>query len=413
MDLSFHKLDTKSTSPLWIFPQPSANSVALGVLIFAGTRDENWPKEAGIAHALEHMHFQGTEKFPSSRAVSGYIEEVGGLLNAWTSKEMTFYHIQVPAEYAKRGTELLSQQVEASIFPEEKIGTEMKNIIQEIRRSNDNPSNYVYRLHNQVIYGSHPLGHDTLGTEESVANFNREDFINFKKPYYNSSNMIFIAAGKIGDNAARDIFDDFFQFVPGNRNERKPVKISDFSAKSKIERKEIAQVHLILSAVAGSASLADASTLELFSWMVSGGMSFPLFQEVRDKRGLCYEIHAGLNKWSDFSNFNVYVGTDPKRYEEAINASLEVIEKSKSDATLLLRAKALRIGRLALSFENMSDVINIAARDITFLGAPRGHQQIKSEIERVTINDVEQAVSNYLARDRISTTMLVPQGFEE
>ncbi len=413
MDLNFRRLDTKSKSPLWIFPQPSANSVALGVLIFAGTRDENWPKETGIAHALEHMLFQGTTKFPSSAKVSGYIEEVGGRLNAWTSKEMTFYHLQLPAEHVKRGTEILSQQIAASIFPEEKIGIEMKNIIQEIRRRNDNPNSFVFRLHHELIYGNHPLGRDTLGTEESVAGLSREDFLNFQKRYYNSSNMVFIAAGKISDKEAVDLFDEFFPFVAGKKNKRKPVDVTDFSTKSKIEKREITQVHLVLSSVAGSAALADSSTLELFGVMVSGGMSFPLFQEVRDKRGLCYEIHAGLNKWSDFSNFNIYVGTDPKRYQEAINASLEVIEKSKSDATLLERAKALRIGRLALYFENMADVIDIAARDITFLGAPRGQAQIKAEIEIVTIGDVENAVSKYLSKDRISTTMLVPLGFGE
>ncbi|HMF32656.1 MAG TPA: pitrilysin family protein [Candidatus Lokiarchaeia archaeon] len=413
MDLNFLKLDTESSSPLWIFPQQNANSVAFGVLIFAGTRDEIWPKEAGIAHALEHMHFQGTEKFPSSVKVSSYIEDVGGRVNAYTSKEMTFYHLHLPVEYAKRGVEILSQQIQASIFPEEKIGTEMNNIIQEIRRRNDIPRSHVFALHNELIYGKHPLGRDTLGTEESVANFGRGDFFSFKERYYNSSNMVFLAAGNIGDIEAVDLFDEFFPFVPGEKNERKIEEGSGFSARSQIEKRDITQVHLVMSAVIESAALVDSSALELFNYMVSGGMSFPLFQEVRDKRGLCYEINAGLAKWSDFSNFNIYVGTDPNRYNEAIKATLDVLEDSKSDTALLERAKALRIGRMALNFENMLNVIDIAANDITFLGAPRGYEQVTSEIEKVTIDDVEKSVSNYLSNDRISTTMLVPQGLEK
>ncbi len=413
MNLNFRRLETKSKSPLWIFPQPNANSVALGVLIFAGTRDENWPKEAGIAHALEHMHFQGTEKFPSSAKISGFVEEVGGRLNAWTWKEMTFHHVYMPAEHARRGVEILSQQMLASVFPEEKIGIEMKNIVQEIRRRNDNPGNYIYKINNELIYGKHPLGKDTLGTEESVAAFKRDDFISFKNRYYNSNNMVFVVAGNIDDKSAVDLFDEFFSFVPGEKNERKAEELNDFSAKSSADKREIEQIHLILSAIAGSAASQDASNLELFGYMISGGMSFPLFQEVRDKRGLCYEIHGGLNKWSDFSNFNIYIGTDPKRYKEAVEATLEVLEKSKLDKDLLEKAKALRIGRLALDFENMSNVIRIAASDITFLGSPRGYEQIKSEIEKITIEDVGRAVDKYLLADKLSKTLLVPEDFKE
>jgi predicted Zn-dependent peptidase len=225
--------------------------------------------------------------------------------------------------------------------------------------------------------------------------------------------MVFVAAGNIDDKSAADLFDEFFAFVPGEKNERKTAELADFTAKSSLDKREIEQVHLILSTIAGAASSQDSSNLELFGYMISGGMSFPLFQEIRDKRGLCYEIHGGLNKWSDFSNFNIYIGTDPKRYKEAIDATLEVIEKSKSDKVLMERAKALRIGRLALNFENMSDVIGIAARDITFLGVPRGYEQIKSEIEKVTIDDVGKSVDKYFVKDKVCRSMLVPQGFKE
>jgi len=413
MDLNFYKLNTRSKSPLWIFPQLSAKSVALGVLIFAGTRDENWPKEAGLGHALEHMHFQGTEKFPSSDKVSGYIEEVGGRLNAWTWKEMTFYHIHLPAEHFLRGVEILSQQIRASVFPKEKIAIEMKNIVQEIRRRNDNPGRFIYKVNGDLIYKDHPLGKDTLGTEESVAAFRREDFINFKQRYYNSNNIVFIAAGKIEENNIANVFDEFFSFVPGEKNVRAEVKLSDSVQRTRIESKDIEQVHLILSALTGAAKSEDASYLELFGYMISGGMSFPLFQEVRDKKGLCYEIHAMSDKWSDFGNLNIYVGTDLKRYKEAVDTILDVVQKSKSDRVLLEKAKRLRIGRLALNFENMSNVIGIAARDITFLDSPRGYDQIKSEIEKININDIERVVDKYLSKEKIYTSMLVPKGFKE
>ncbi len=413
MDLTFHKLKTKSKSPLWIFPQPSANSVALGVLVLAGTRDEDWPKEAGMAHALEHMHFEGTEKFPTSGKLSGYLEEVGGTLNAWTQSEITFYYVHVPAEHVKRGVEILSQQLRASTFPEDKIASEMNVIIQEIRRRNDHPSSFIHNTYNQLVYGNHPLGKDLLGTEESVAAFNREAFFNFKNRYYNSNNTVLIVAGRIEDKVALNLFDEFFSFVPGERNKRIAAEVPNSYAKTKMINKDIEQVHLVLGTTTGVAASQDASLLELFGYMISGGMSFPLFDEVRDKRGLCYEIHGGLAKRSDVGNFSIYIGTDPKRYKEAIDATLDVIQQSKSDNILLDRAKTLRIGRLALYFEGMRNVIDIAANDIAYLGAPRGYEETKLEIEKSTIDDIERVVDKYLSKDKISRAMLVPHGFRE
>jgi predicted Zn-dependent peptidase len=225
--------------------------------------------------------------------------------------------------------------------------------------------------------------------------------------------MVFLAAGNIADEEVVALFDEFFPLVPGGKNDRKVEETPDFSAKSRIEERDITQVHLVLSALVESAAITDSYALELFNYMVSGGMSFPLFQEVRDKRGLCYTINAGLVKCSDFSHFRIYVGTDPKRYTEAISATRDVIENSKSDAALLERAKTLRIGRLALNFESMADVINIASNDISFSGAPRGYEEITAGLEKVTIDDVEKVVNQYLSEDRLSTTMLVPQGFEK
>ncbi len=391
---------------------PTANSVAAGVLILAGTRDEHWPKEAGIAQALEHMHFQGTKKFPSSELIDGYIEEVGGRLNAGTSNEMTFYEVYIPAEHIRRGVEILSQQMGAATFPRTKIAVEMKTIIQEIRQRNDSPPELIDKIYNELVYGDHPLGKDTLGTEDAVAAFKREDFLTFKDRFYTSKNMVFITAGRIEDEAAVGLFDEFFLPVPGERNTRQPVKLSDSSAKVKIEARDIEQVHLKCGACAGAAASRDSAVLDLFGHMISGGASFPLFQEVRDKRGLCYEINGGLEKGTDVSNFNISMGTSPKQYEEAIDTVLDVIHAAKSDGTLLERAKTSWIGNMTLHFENMLDVITCAAEDITYLGAPRGYEQVRSEIIQVTITEVEKVVDKYLSREKFSRAMLVPQGFQ-
>lgn len=414
MHLNFSQTIIKSGAPLWTLTLPHANSVAAGALVFAGTRDENWPQEAGIAHALEHMHFQGTENFPTSKDVSAYIEEIGGRINAWTSKEMTFYHARVPASHSRRAIHIISEQLNKSLFPEEKIKTEMKNIIQEIKRRNDDLPRLASVISYQSLYKDHPLSKDGLGLENSVSSFKKEDFLNFKNRYYNSGNYIFIVVGKITQNEALAIFNDYFPEEKNiKRNVRQAQKLTINVGERKIINKDIEQLHIVLSAAFGNAKDKESLYLDFFRDMISGGMSFPLFQEVRDKRGLCYAIWANLRKWSDIGKFDIYIGTDPKRYKEAIDAVLEVIEKYKLDAELLDKVKNLKIGQLDLLYENTSDIINTAAYDIAFIGEPRDYEKIVKEIKEVNIDDIEKAVNKYLKPELIFTTMLAPLNFKE
>ncbi len=414
MELNFQKLTTESGVPLWVMEMPYSNTVSAGVLIKSGTRDENWPKEAGIAHALEHMFFQGTEKFPTSKDVSGYIEEVGGGLNAWTSKEMTFYHAHVPANHKERAVYIISEQLRKSVFPEEKIPIEMKNIVQELRKRNDNPERYLGYLHSQIFYKNHPLSKDTLGIEESVGAFRKDDFKSFQNRFYNPSNFVFIIAGGITSEEALKLFNEYFpekiKLEPISRK-IESVELSD--ERVNIKNKDIEQVHLILGAAFGEAKNKETLYLEFFRDMISGGMSFPLFQEIRDKRGLCYSIGAGITPWSDVGSFSIYVGTDPKRYKEAISASLEVVGKSKNDPRLLEKVKQLTIGALAFQFQTPGGIIRGAANEITFFGAPRGYKEILKEIEEVTIGDIEKAVDKYLKPEMFYTTILAPNDFKE
>lgn len=413
MELNFTETKTKSGVSLWTLSSTNYNSVAMGVIIKCGTRDEIWPKEAGIAHALEHMHFQGTTNFPNNMKLAGRIEEVGGRINANTSNERTFYHARVPVGYAERAIEIISEQIENSIFPEDKIPVEMRNIVQEIKRRNDDPQGYLWKISKEFVYGDHPLGKDVLGKEESVLAFTREDFLAFKKRYYNSSNYVFVAVGNITEDEALKLFDKYFtDDSEKNPNNRKDEIVVDKTNKQFVKNKELDQLHVFLDALIGKGEDKSSLYLEFFKNMISGGMSFPLFQEVRDKRGLCYSIWASITKRMDVSNFSVYVGTDPKRYREAIDATMEVIEKSKSDINLLNKVKNLRLGQLMLSYENTQDIIMWAVTDILFLGRPRGLEEIKKEIEEVRIEDIKNAVDKYLNPKSIYTTMLAPKNFK-
>jgi len=412
MELNFSETKTKSGVSLWTLSSSNYNSVAIGVIIRCGTRDEIWPKEAGIAHALEHMHFQGTADFPNNMKLTEHIEEVGGRINASTNNERTFYHTRVPSGHAERAVHVISEQIKNSIIPDDKIPIEMKNIVQEIRRRNDNPQGYLWMLSKGFVYGDHPLGRDVLGTEESVLAFTRDNFLAFKKRYYNASNYVFIAVGNITETEALILFDKYFKDdLEKNLNDRKNEEVVIKTNKQFIKNKELDQLHISLDALIGRGEDKSSLYLEFFRNMISGGMSFPLFQEVRDRLGLCYQIGASITKRMDVGNFGIYIGTDPKRYKEAINATIDVIEKSKSDINLLNKVKNLKLGQLMLNYENTQEIIMLAVNDILFLGRPRGFEKIKKEIKEVKIKDIEESVDKYLNPKSIFTTMLAPKGF--
>lgn len=412
MHSKFSKIKTKSGTNLWVLSSQNYNSVSVGVVVKCGARDEIWPKEAGIAHALEHMHFQGTENFKNSKELTEYIEEIGGDINAWTNSEKTFYFSRVPTGYAERAVHIISEQMEKSIFPEKKILTEMKNIVQEIKRRDDNPNKYLWRLSDKFMYGSHPLSRDILGVKESIVKFTKKDFLNFKNKYYNPANYTFIVVGNISEDEALKLFNKYFSNKSKiDGNERKAEILVEKSGKQLVKNKELNQLHVLLRALIGSGDDRNSLYLEFFSDMISGGMSFPLFQEVRDKRGLCYSIGASLVRKSDFGSFDIYIGTDGKKYKEAISAIFEVINKSKSDKTLLNKVKKLRLGGLMLGYENSGSVVKWAANDIFFLGYPREFEEIKKEIDEVRIENINGAVDKYLKPESIYTVMLAPKDF--
>jgi len=409
--MQFEKTTTRCGAPLYLFRMPHVGSVAVGVLVFAGTRDEAWPKEAGIAHATEHMVFQGNERLHDSRAVAAEIEVVGGALNAWTSKEMTFYFRVVPSDSLNVATQSLGSTLNTSLFQPEKITPEMQNIVEEIRRTHDSPEKWCLDVFETVVYGKHPLGKSTLGTEDSVTSFTRDDFNTFMARLYCPANYAFIVVGNTTRTKAEKAFNSVFQRDSRSCKKRPAALLEHTNGTREIFERDIKQAHVCLGTTIGSAREPDTKALGFYRAMIDGGMSFPLFQEVRDKRGLCYAIGADVAPWSDYGLFQVYVGTNPARMHEALLCIQDIVKNSYKDRELFAQAKTLLLGRTAISFSSPVGVLQQAAQDIVFLGGPRSPAEIRKEIEAQTPEGVARAVEKHLLNsDEYSYAYVVPKG---
>lgn len=413
--MEWQKFETAIGSPLYVCEMPWRQGVSSAVVIKAGTRDEEWPKEAGLAHALEHMLFQGAGKFRNSLEFAADIELTGGNLNAFTSKEGVACLNVVPSEDFERALLNLSQQISAPIFPEGKIQKEMSAILQEINMYNDRPDFRTDIIFEEALYHGHPLERCSLGEAEIVKNFCRDNFVKFFNRFYHPANFAFVVAGAINAPTAEHLFNHIFQRHLFERTGRtvsvlRPTNFPDiYNLQQVVEKKDIEQAHIQFGWLMPPASSRETFVLKFFREMIGGGMSFPLFQEVRDKRGLCYTVQAPIDSFSDAGSFSIYIGTNIGKVDEAIKVSLDVIRASAANSDLLEAVKKMMSGRMRLQFENPTASFTRALGDITRGNEPESLDSLLRKINSVTIEEIEAAVNKYLISGKMTKAMILPR----
>jgi predicted Zn-dependent peptidase len=393
---------------------PFSQVVSLGVLVKVGTRDEVWPEEAGLAHALEHMLFQGTENFPTSLDLTAHVERVGGDLNAFTSSEFTFFHATVPAGRPSRACDVLVEQILRPRFPSKQIGPEMGNITQEIREKVDSPTDHVSRQARELFFDGHPLGRNTLGTETSVQSFTQGHFRRFWEKWYGDANLVFIAVGNISpESALRAFAQGFSGRSDGGESNHRPPLIAELPSSTpgslhRIKR-EIKQVHGRLSWLGPpSFRWLECSAMTTLSVMAGGGKSFPLFQEIRNRLGLCYSIGISFESFSDVGQLTVRVATDPNRYEQALEAIRQVMRRLREDQKLFEIALEARLGKESRRYESAEQILRRAAWDIVRGGRPLGFEEQLAQILRVTFDEVVAAADKFVNPDASHVVLLGP-----
>lgn len=410
--MEWQGFETACGSPLFLYRMPGRKIAAFAVLAKVGTRDEKWPSEAGFAHAFEHMPFRGTIRFPSSKALTAYLEDVGGNVNAFTAHESTDYYAIVPRSAYEKGVIVLSELVCNPLLRDEDVVIERQAIIEEIHRRRDNPMAIALDRSQELLYNEHVLARSVLGIEDIIREVGAEQLRCFSKKFYNPANLVFFAVGDFDAAQIRDVFDRQFVFsatpiVPHLRSYDARGPISE--SKSETRRKEIEQAHLVLAAWVPSQVQIEGLVLDVFNRMLGAGMSFPIFQEIRNQRGLCYEVWTATEFFTDNGIFKFYAGVDPKRVEEARDVFFEIIGNSKTDSALLERAKGNALGRFDLVSENPGSIIGLAVADVVFYEYPRTLDEHKQQIVSVGIEEVEEAVNRYLRPELFAQSYVVPK----
>ncbi len=314
------------------------DSVTLGVWVKVGARYEK-QEVNGISHLLEHMAFKGTET-RSARKIAEEIEDVGGFMNAYTSREVTAYHVKVLKEHFALGAEIIADILLNSNFPEEELQKEKGVIIQEIKRSQDDPYDVVFDDYQDTIYKDQPLGRSILGPIENIKKMTRDDIFEYMNNGYTAPRMVFSVSGNIEHSDVMTVAEKLFSNI--SSEDKVTFEKATYTPGEARHSKENEQVNLVLGFKGYDYHHKDYFTATILSAVLGGGMSSRLFQEIREKRGLVYSIYAFSSSNSDTGNFGIYAGTGIEEVKELIPVACEELKKVTKEISddEISRAKA-------------------------------------------------------------------------
>ena len=365
---------------------PSLASATIGVWLTAGGRHERL-EQNGIAHFLEHMAFKGTKRRTAAQ-IAEEIEDVGGFINAYTSREMTAYFARVLQADVPLALDVISDIVLNPVFDQKEIETERHVILQEIGQTLDTPDDIIFDWLQEAAFPDQALGRTILGEAERVAEFSRADLTGFVSEHYGPNQMILAAAGAVDhDTIVREAEAAFGGLAPLKRN---GMQAARWQGGERREEKDLEQAHFAMAFEAPGVRDADYYTAQVYATALGGGMSSRLFQRLREERGLCYSVYAQAGGFEDAGMITLYAGTSAEEIGELSNLTMDELKRAAEDMTEaeVARARAQMKAGLLIGLESPSARAERMARYLTLWGRVPSVDETTAEIEAVNLSGV-------------------------
>jgi predicted Zn-dependent peptidase len=361
----------------------NVQTASVGVWVDVGARHET-PEINGVAHMLEHMAFKGTER-RSARALAEEIENVGGQLNAYTSREQTAYYARVLAEDVPLAVDLLADILQHSVFDEEELARERGVVVQEIGQVQDTPDDLVFDQFQETAFPGQALGRSILGPSEIVAAMPRTALVDYMASHYGPRRMVLGAAGRIEHDRVVELGDRLFRELPAAGDDQ--GEPAEYRGGEMREERDLEQAHLLIGLPAFSYTDDDFYALQVFSAMLGGGMSSRLFQEVRENRGLAYSIFSFASSYRDTGFLGIYAGTGEQETAELVPVMCEETMKLIDAPTEaeLVRARAQLKASLMMALESCFAQSEELARQLLIFNRRIPPEEIIAKIDAVDI----------------------------
>ena len=365
---------------------PGLLSASAGIWVTAGGRHER-AEQNGIAHFLEHMAFKGTEKRSSLR-IAEEIEDVGGYINAYTSREMTAYYARILSPDVGLALDVISDIVLNPVFDPKEIETERHVILQEIGQALDTPDDIIFDWLQEVSYPDQPFGRTILGPAERVSSFGRDDLKRFVGEHYGPDQMILAAAGGVDHDAIVAQAEAIFGHLKPVGNAA--LQAARFAGGERREIKDLEQVHFALAFEGPGYRAPDVYAAQVYATAMGGGMSSRLFQKIREERGLCYSIFAQSGAYEDTGQITIYAGTSEEEIGDLVGLTMDELKRAADDMTEaeVNRARAQLKAGLLMGLESPSSRAERNARLLAIWGRVPGVEETVAKIDAVSTGDV-------------------------
>ncbi len=385
---------------------PGLESATIGVWVKAGARNEN-AAQNGIAHFLEHMAFKGT-KSRSALEIAEVVEDVGGFINAYTSREMTAYYTRVLGADVPLALDVLADILLNSTFDPREIEVERGVILSEIGQSLDTPDDVVFDWLQGVSYPDQPMGRPILGPAENVQRFSRKDLSDFVATHYGAENLIISAAGMVDHAALVTQAEALFGHMP--KNAAPAASAARFIGGEKRMEKPLEQAHFTLGFAAPYFRDEKVYTAQIYSMLLGGGMTSRLFQEAREKRGLCYSIFASIAPGLESGMLSIYAGTSGESINELAQVTIAEMKRAATDisAAELARAQVQMKAGLLMGLESPSARAERMARAISIWGKVPPLGDAVARIEAVNVAGLRDYAASLCDSPEIAMALYGP-----
>ncbi|MGC1357994.1 MAG: pitrilysin family protein [Xanthobacteraceae bacterium] len=383
---------------------PHLETASLGVWVNSGSRDERHD-EHGISHFLEHMAFKGTRR-RSARQIAEEIEAVGGDLNAATSIESTAYFARVLKADVPLAIDVLADILSEPAFAHDDLTLEQNVIVQEIGAVADTPDDLIFEYLQATAFPEQPFGRSILGTPATVRSFDGAKLRDYLGRHYRGPDMVIAAAGAVNHEAVvAEVEKRFASFNGPASPAPEPAR---FGGGAHVEKRKLEQVHIALALPGLAQDDPQLYSLQMFSNVLGGGMSSRLFQEAREKRGLCYSIHCFHASYSDVGMFGLYSGTDAGDASELMRLVVDEIVNATTNISEaeIARAKAQMKAGLLMALESSGDRIGQLARQMMVWGRPVPLDELVEKVEAVTVESARAAGRALIARGKPAIAVL-------
>jgi predicted Zn-dependent peptidase len=401
--------------PIHRIELPGTRALTVLVAFDAGARCER-PEENGMAHFLEHLVFKGGESYPTYKDVNETAERLGGVLNAYTSHDLVAFHITVRAQSAPQAIDLLSDFVGRPRLDGEELDRERGVVIQEINRAYDQPATVAEYLIDRAAFGEHPLGRTVLGPEQNLRSFTREGIVAFRERRWAGAHGGVFLAGNLEHLPAEEELHERFARFPALAEPEPYAPVGEFAPQTLVEQRDTNQSHLrmIYRPDIAVSDLRQRAAMSIYSTLLGGSMGSRLFEEIREKRGLCYSVYAIDHEFADVPILQLGSGLESAKCIEAYQRMREIVDELRADGPTeeeVARARAYAAGRMVLAFENTGAVARYGANQQIVFGQDIDPDGAIAALDAVTFDEVREVAAG--VADHLAVACVGPHAAEE